>query len=875
MNRKRDIQPPYWPKRLLQWWSEKADIEDLVGDLDEYFEYHVEEKGAFRAQLIYLKEALALIFSYALRKRKRSASYSIFYNSNSISMFNNYFKIAYRNFSKHKFFTTINVVGLALGMSISLLVLSLTYAIYKSDDWQENKDRIYQINTFIGDESKTKTFGSTFHAVGDHLKDNYPFIDEAVKIKDGFDPTIKRQAGEMEFHGHFASASFFQVFSYPLISGNPKTALSKPYSIVLTQTAAEELFRDEDPIDKVLETELGSFTVTGVMADLRQTHLFFQVLASYETFEEIQESSDLKSDWTNFRDNYVYALLKPETGQETLTNSLKQVSQVAAEFHPNQTIELESIVLTEAVPRWNISNAIGIGWDQPSLIFFMSIGLLILLPAIFNYTNLSIARALKRGKEIGIRKVVGAEKFQIKSQFIIETILLALLSLVISFFIFDRIQKEFLDILGSSQVLDTSINLGLISIFILFAVVIGALVGIFPATYFSRLNPVHTLKGGLQSKSIHVSHIKKGLLVFQFFLSLVFIIGVCTITREYVYVLNSNHGFNSNHIVSIPFQEIDKQLVINELKSHPDVKAISTTSHLPGILLPSWVEATPNDIDTLDIKQVFIGDNYIEQMDMKLLWGEDKRLNLSNKNQEMVLVNETFMKSASVFDVQQDSLTFTLEDGIRCRIAGVLEDFNFEPLDQLIRPQVFRYSVDNSSYALLTINSTDITQTLLDLDYLWSSIDQEAHFEPAFLDDKIEEAYYFLRIQIKFFSFLSAFAISISCLGLLGMVSYTTENKTKEIAIRKIMGASSPSLYFLLTKDFIRLILISSMIAIPFSYVFYDKLFLYFLLRYGNGLGVLEVIISIAFLFSVGFASIYWQTRKVAHANPANNLRYE
>ena len=875
MKQQRDIQPPKWPKRLFQWWSNKADIEDLIGDLDEYFEYHVEEKGKFRAQLNYFKEVLLLLFSYSLRKRKRSASYSNYYNSNSITMFNNYFKIACRNFSKHKFFTSINVLGLALGMSISLLVLSITHAIYKSDEWQENKDRIYQINTFIGDESKTKTFGSTFHAVGDHLKDNYPFIEEVVKIKDGFDPTIKRPAGEMEFHGHFASSSFFQVFSYPLISGNPQTVLTKPFSIVLTQSAANELFRGEDPIDKVLETELGSFTVTGVMADLRQTHLFFEVLASYETLEEIQEGHDLKTDWINFQNNYVYTLLKPRTTQHTLIESLDQVSEVAGEFYPENTIQLESVVLSDAVPRWNISNAIGIGWDQPSLIFFMSIGLLILLPAIFNYTNLSIARALKRGKEIGIRKVVGAEKIQIKSQFIVETILLSLLSLIIAFFVFDWLQREFLNILGSAQVLDTSIDFSLIGIFILFAIIIGILAGLFPATYFSRLNPIHTLKGGLQSKSVHISHIKKGLLVFQFFLSLVFIIGVSTITREYSSVLNSNHGFNSDNIVSVPFQDIDKQLVLNELKSHPDVKSITTTSNLPGIIHPTWTEATPNEVDTMNIKQVFVGDNYLEQMDMKLLWSSGEKLNRSNKTQEFVIVNESFMQSVSVFNVQRDSLTFTLSDGMKCKIIGVLKDFNFEPLDQLIRPMVFRYSIDKSNFTLLTINSSDISKTLLDLDYLWTGINQEAHFKPMFLDDKIEEAYYFLSIQIKFFSFLSAFAISISCLGLLGMVSYATENKTKEIAIRKIMGATNSSLYYLLTRDFIKLILISSIIAIPFSYVFYDKLFLYFLLRYGNGLGVLEVLFSIAFLFLVGFASIYKQTRKVAHANPSENLRYE
>jgi putative ABC transport system permease protein len=868
--------PPSLVRRAFEWWCKKADTEDMIGDLDENFQYNVEEKGKFKAQFIYFRQVLSLATSYSLRKRKRSASYSNYYNSNSIAMFYNYFKIAFRNFSKHKFFTIINIIGLALGMSISLLVLSITLAIYKSDDLQVNKDRIYQINTFIADEeSNTKTFGSTFHAVGNHLEEKYPFVESIVKIKNGFNPEVKHQGGEMKFYGHFADPSFFEVFSFQMISGNPQTALSKPFSIVLTQSVANKLFRDQDPIGRVVETEMGSFSVTGVMEDLKQTHFLFDVLASYQTFDELQTTTDLKTDWQNFRDNYVYVLLKPETTQSTLTESLVQTSEIASEFNPNHTIKLESVALKDVVPRWNISNTLGIGWDQPSLIFFMSIGLLILLPAVFNYTNLSIARALQRGKEIGIRKVVGAEKGQIKAQFIIETIMLSVISLIASFFIFIQLQSEFLDLLRASAVMDTSVGFALIGTFILFAVIIGILAGLFPATYFSRLNPIHTLKGGSLNQSASISHIKKGLFVFQFFMSLVFIIGVGTLTKEYSYVLNNNHGFESDNTLAIQFDDMDKQLAINELGSHPDVISITTASNLPGIPLPTMTGVTPNELDTIFVKQIFIGDNFIENMDMKLAWGDSKDLNRSTKNEELVVVNETFMKSAAVFNFQQDSLTFTLEDGSRCKIVGILEDFNFEPLDQMIKPLVLRYSLSESNYALLTINSSDIKKTIDELNAIWTGIDQKAHFEASFLDDEIERAYYFLAVQIKFFSFLSAFAISISCLGLLGMVSYTTENRTKEIAIRKIMGASSKNLYYLLTKDFIKLILISSAIAIPFSYFFYDKLFLYFVLRYGNGLGVIEVLLSMVFLFLVGFASIYWQTSKVAHANPAGNLRYE
>lgn len=868
-------QPSKLATQLLRWRAKGADIEDLLGDMDEEFEYRLSQHGKFSAQLDYIRHALSLILSYSLKRRKQSAAYSHYYTSNNFSMILSYFKIALRNFSKNKLFTSVNIFGLALGMSICLLALSITVAIYQSDEYHEHKDRIYQINTYIWNEEESKTFGSTFPAIADHMKEKYPFIEAALKIKSGFSPEFDHHGNGISFDGYFADASFFEVFDFPLLSGDPRTVLDEPFSIVLTRSVAETLYDGEDPIGKSLETEQGTYQVTGVMDNLKQTHFYFDVLTSHSTYDQLVPDANLATDWHGYRNNYLYLLLKPGTDEQSLSAALTQVSATASEFNPNNTIELEFANLSNVVPRWNISNAIGIGWDQPSILFFLSIGLLILLPAVFNYTNLSIARALKRAKEIGIRKVVGADKGQIKAQFIVETVLLAFLALGGAVMVFLPMKQEFLNMVRAAEVLDTSMGAAQITVFVLFTLLVGLFAGIFPARYFARLNPLHTMKGKLGNGVASVSGIKKGLFVFQFFVSLVFIIGVGAIAKQYSYVLSQNHGFEADNVLTVPFKNIDKQVAINELSAHPDVKAITTASSLPGILVPYTVDITPNKVDTMPVSQVFIGDDFILNMGMKLVWGESKSLSQSTQNEERVLVNEQFLRSAAVFNLQQDSLTFTMADGTQCRIVGILEDFNFEPLNRLIRPLMFRHSLEESQYALLTVNSTDIKGTLDDLDAIWAGIDQEVRFDATFLHHEIEKAYHFLRAQIKIFSYLSALAITISCVGLLGMVAYTTENRTKEIAIRKIMGATNQSIYYLLTRDFIKLIGISALIAIPFSYVFYDKLFLYFLLRYGSGLGVTEVLGSIVFLFLVGFVSIYWQTAKVAHTNPAENLRYE
>lgn len=316
-------------------------------------------------------------------------------------------------------------------------------------------------------------------------------------------------------------------------------------------------------------------------------------------------------------------------------------------------------------------------------------------------------------------------------------------------------------------------------------------------------------------------------------------------------------------------------MALQELSAHPDVKTITTASHLPGIPIQSTTQITPNGQDTIKVAEIFIGEDFIENMKMEMTWGNTSSLTDATKNEEPVLVNEQFLRSAAVFERAEDTLTFMLTDGKHARIAGVLRDLHYEPLSQVIRPMIFRYSLKDSHYALLSIQSRDIQKTVSDLEAIWRSIDQNVPFEASFLEDEIERAYKFLTTQVKIFSFLGALSIVISCLGLLGMVSYTTENRTKEIAIRKIMGAPVSGIYLLLTKDFIKLIAYSALLAIPLSYVFYDQIFLHLLIRYGLGLGILEVIASVLFLFTASFVFIYWQTSKVAQANPATNLRYE
>ncbi|MEM8895699.1 MAG: ABC transporter permease, partial [Bacteroidota bacterium] len=567
--------PPQFAVKLLRWWAKGSDIEDLIGDMDEEFAYRAENESLLKARLFYIYQTFSLIFSYAVKRRKASAAYSDYYSANTGAMIMSYVKISVRNFSKHKLFTLVNVVGLALGMSVCLLALSIAVAIYQTDEWHERKADIYQINTYLDDQDGTRTFASTFPTIADKLTADYPFVEEAVAVRSEFSPAFLVNGSSISFDGYYASRAFFEIFDFPLLQGDPGTVLQDPNSIVLSQSMAYTLFRDEDPIGKMLETADGVFQVTGVMADPRSTHLYFDFLASASTYTQ---QADLTStqQWEPFMDNYVYIRVRPNTPQASMKEALAQVAALAEEYHPDTSIELQATNLGDVVPQWNVSNNIGIGWDLPSLYFFFSIGLLILVPAIFNYTNLSIARALKRSKEIGIRKVVGAGTGQVKTQFIVETMVLTFIALLGSVLIYLPVKEQFLDMIYAAEVMDTSMGWIQLSVFLIFCLLVGWFAGLFPARFFASLNPVYTLKGQLSGQKVSVSGIKKGLFIFQFFVSLVFIIGVGAIAKQYAYVLNNNHGFNSDNVLVVPFERMDKQLAINELRNHPDVKAVTT-----------------------------------------------------------------------------------------------------------------------------------------------------------------------------------------------------------------------------------------------------------------------------------------------------------
>ena len=879
-NQHQPIQPPKWAARLLIWFSGQAQIEDLQGDMEEIFYHDVKTKSLFKAKLNYWKQVIGLLFSYALKKRQRDQAFHPLsaFNFSNAGMIQNYFKVSLRSLARNRFFTFINVLGLAFGMSVTILYIGFLSSVLTYDKFHENYATIYRIASTVDNNILIENYASAPASIGEELNNQLNERKDLVKINTWISGEASYKGKEIPMRGYFTEPSFFDLFSFEMLKGNSQTALSKPYQIVLTSSTAFKLFSGADPIGKLISFgDMGEYVVTGIMADPpRGSHLNFELLASYPTLALLERDGKVRKvrdEWNSFRDNYTYINLHNEQVAE-VENLLKQIGrdkyknneELRASFHLQP---IDDIVLTWEDYRNDLAPYFG----GMTLYVFAAITLLILLPACFNYSNVSISRAINRAKEIGIRKVVGGYKQQIWYQFITETIIICLIALMGSIIIYLITIEQFIGVLAEGDSINFELTTTTVIAFVVFAVVTGVLAGIVPATYFSKINPVTALKGGTNLKLFGKTSFKKVLIVSQFALSLFFILGVVVQFRQFRHSLNYNMGFNKENILDVELQGVDPEMLRNEFSTQSKVTAISMSSHVIG------AQAFPSSYlrhngDSIEIKQMFIDPSYIPNLGLTLIAGENFKSEATHE-EEAIIVNETFFKQLQLTN-PHDALgqLFVTATGNEVRIIGVIKDFNYELLRSPIERFVLRYNPAHFAYANVRLNSEEAFSTLLNLEDKWKTLNPDQPFTAKFLDDEIDESFQRYTGMIKIYAYLGFLAISVSCLGLLGMVVYSTETRAKEVGVRKVMGASVRGLIYLLSREYLVMMMISSAIAFPIGYVFYNVLLSqvqFFHVTVGLG----DILISLGILVAMGTATMASQTLKIAVANPADTLKSE
>ena len=789
-------------------------------------------------------------------------------------MIRSYFTVALRNIAKHKSFAILNVFGLALGMSVSLLLISFYSYVSSFDDFHTKKQSIYRVITTLDESGRKDDFASAPAALAKKLEHDYAGVKEIVRINSTFKGEIVSDRMNIPLQGYYADANFFSVFDFEMTRGNARTALVRPNSIVLTETLARKIASSGEVLGQVIEVEgLGNFEVTGIIKDQKRTHFMFEALISFSTLPaEIRGEESNPEQWTSFQDQYLYILADQSSKTEQLEQALIHIALEVNDQSKDGSVAFGLQALGDITPGPDLENAIGPDTDYVLIIVFGMISLMILLPACFNYANISIARALKRSKEIGLRKSMGGVKSQIFFQFITETVAITTIALIGAIVIFFMIRPGFEDMMPGGW-LDLSLTGEMVAMFLLFAVVAGFLCGVFPALYFSALNPIQALKGKSTAGGSSRMRVRKGLIIFQFTLSFCFIVLLIVFSRQYRYNLNFDYGFNTENILDVELQGADPNIVKSEFSRLSAVKNLSMSSGILGLSYSSTYVREQASTDSLEVYQLYVDAAYVNNMKLELLAGRNFP-DASSQHEQHILVNEEFLRAWKIASpIDAVGKTFMV-DGNMLEVIGVLKNFHYAPLQVPIKSFFLRTDPSRYTYANLNVASDDIHAALNDMERTWNMLNTSRKFEAHFFDDEMEWVYHFYWALLKLIGYLGLLAISISVLGLLGMVIYTTETRTREVGVRKVFGASEANLTYLLSKDFVKLMLWATGFAIPVCFSFFDDL-LSSMQYYRVSINTLDILYGIAVFFLIGIITIASQTRKASRANPIDTLRYE
>ena len=797
-------------------------------------------------------------------------------------MFKNYFKTSLRSIARNKLFSAINVFGLAVSMSVCLLLISMYTEISGYDHFHKDVENLYRVNNYQQYmQSEKNRFASTSLYLGKRMKEEVPGLESITLLRNnaGGDATV----GENTFPigALYADEEFFHVLTFELIRGNSTTALLEPKSIVLTDETAEKLFKDSDPLDQILKLGEEEYTVTGVVKKPPfNSHMKFEALVSLSTYEQQMNADPENTEWSTFGSmwsNYIY--FRPEKGI-SIEDIQARLDVICAEEnekmeHTTITTTLQPITNIMTGPS-NISNQIGPSMGREVLWVLGGLSFIVILSAGFNYTNLSIARSLRRSKEVGIRKVVGAKRGQVFNQFIVEACIISMVSLIIAYFLFFLIKPLFLNLNPQiSSILKLETHYSHIFYFIAFALLVGLLAGLLPALFLSKLKAISVLKTDSNTKLFSRLTLRKTLLVVQFTLSLIFIIAASIANKQFKYAMNYDLGFNTENILNVRLQgnkPEDIEAIFNRI---PEISEIARTSHVLSVGSTWGTQMFSEDkLDSGSVYYARVDHKYIPLMQHEFLAGTNFPAKERVEKEESIILNETAIKRFS-FGTPEEAVGKIVDfDNHDLMIIGVVKDFNNQTIQSKISPFAFRHNPQEAYVLSLKLATNDVIATRDKIKSAWDEFDKVHEFNGSFYQDTIERAYVEFSILSTVIGFLAFLTICIASLGLLGMGVYTAETRLKEISIRKVLGASEQSLVKLLSKSFMLLLLLSAAIALPIAYFLFDSVILAEQ-AYRAPIGLLELLLGVIIIFVIGFVTIGSQTWKAAKANPANTLRAE
>ena len=876
-----NLRPPEWPVRLLRTVLRNEYVEELEGDMEEIFFAMAEEQSVAAAKRAYYWETLRLLRPILLRNFRSSPTY------NNFGMYKNYLSVAWRNLLKKKGYSAINIFGLALGIACCMLIFMYVSYERSFDNYHTKGDRIYRaIHGGRNNANATESYWVWHNApIGQALHDDFPEIDKVVQFSGRADILLTNgEITHQEEGVFFIDSTAFDVFSWKLLKGNPETALAAPFSIVLTESTARKYFGDEDPLGKSLKgsesagrSDAGDYLVTGVMEDVpANSHFRFNALLSMSTFRKSRP--DVFTAW-GYVDFYTYFLVNDQFDRAAFEAKIpdflaRQTDDPESQYHiviePLREMYLGTVAQRQPGETGSVAN----------LYIFSVIGLFVLAIAIINFMNLSTARSMERSKEVGIRKSIGAQRRNLVFQFLGESFVIVALSVVVAIGIVLLALPSMNNITGRLLAIGHFVTLQNVAILIVATAVIGTVAGSYPSFVLSSFDPVRVLKGINRSGRSGVT-LRRALVVFQFSLSIALIAGTIVVSLQMTHILNKELGFDKEHMLILDYNYDgtvnDKREVLKtEMEALSDVSSAAFSRSVPGSYFPNaYTEIiTPGGELKGMAQPIFqVGVDFINHYDLQLVAGRSYSRDHPSDTIGGLVINEAAARQYGYANPPDIVGKKYKQWGREGEIIGVVKDFNYISLHRNIEPLTLPYEPYASRYMSLKIRSRDITGTIAAVRNIWMELAPHRPFLYSFLDDSFDRQY---QKDFKFrtlFTAFSSLAIFIACLGLLGLATFTAELRTKEIGIRKVLGASVNSIVALLSKDFIALILVAIVIATPAAWFSMNS----WLEGFAYRVEIDFWIFLLAGLAATVIAAltISFQATKAAHRNPVRSLRSE
>jgi putative ABC transport system permease protein len=801
-------------------------------------------------------------------------------------MFKNYLKIAFRNIRKHLGYSLINVAGLAIGMACCILILLFVFDELSYDKFNENHDRIYRVTRkwFNADGVVNLHLGHVAPPVAPLLKNDFPEIVHAVRIIGAGGILVGNEAAFYEEPRlYFAEEDVFDVFTFDMIAGDPTTALRDPFAIVITDEMAERYFGSEDPIGKSLTIKTSSqkadMKVTGVIKPLpHNSHFHPNLLGSFKTYEAVVGDRELQS-WSS--NNYAtYLLITEGYDIERLKSQLDSfIDRHYGEGRSERT-KLELQRLTDIHLYSHLDSEVEANSDITYVYIFSIIALFILLIACVNFMNLATARSASRAKEVGLRKVIGAQRPQLIRQFLSESIITAIISLLLALGIVLLVLPKFNQFIGRVLSLNISSNISLFISLFFIATFVGLLSGIYPAVFLSAFKPARVLKGNLDVGKKGFSF-RTVLVVFQFAISIILIICVGIVSSQLDYMQTRNLGFDKEHVVVLPSSPriiFRLEGFKTRLLQNTNIMSISAAKRVPsGRLLDSSgarvLSGETSEPVKFRIAQLRVDYDYLPTFKMELAAGRNFSREMGTDPTQAFIINETAARRIG-WESPEEAVGKGFGYGQRNgQIIGVVKDFHFESLHQEISPIVMFLSKTDLSQISIRIGPENIPQTMAFLKDIWAEMRPDYPFSYNFIDENFDQLYRSEEQLGRIFSLFAFLSVLIGCLGLFGLASYSAERRTKEIGIRKVLGASASGITVLLSKEFTKWVLLANLIAWPVAYLIMSKWLQNFAYRSGIGFGTFLLAGAIA--WGIAFLTVSYQAIKASIADPITALKYE